>query len=101
VPVLDHSPPHALAMARLRGIDDRPFAISRSRAMAQQKFFDDVFAELARRGLLRRVDPKEEICRDEMCLLTSPDGRTLYRDTNHLSVAGALLVAPALAECLR
>jgi peptidoglycan/LPS O-acetylase OafA/YrhL len=101
VPVLEYSPPHALSMARLRGIDDKVFEVTRIQALAQQKSVDDDIRELARRGVLRSVDPKHVICPDSICRLTTDDGRTLYRDNNHLSIAGAMLVAPALAECLR
>jgi peptidoglycan/LPS O-acetylase OafA/YrhL len=99
VPVYEFPLPYALAMARVRGLDARGLALTRAQAFAQQRLTDAPILALVRAGLLRAVDPKEALCAAERCTLTAPDGRPVYRDDNHLSASGALLVAPVVARC--
>jgi len=100
VPILKYDLPQAFLMTRLRGIDDKFLGLNHAEAFQQQQFVDREIHELDRRGLLSAVDPKDVLCSAERCLVQAADGAPLYRDTNHLSLAGAALVAPLLERCI-
>jgi len=50
------------------------------------------------RSALKVVDPKDALCPADSCLY-KVDDRSLYFDDSHLSVYGALYVAPMLEPC--
>jgi peptidoglycan/LPS O-acetylase OafA/YrhL len=97
-PVFEHPVPYALAMADRRGIPETTLALNRERAIEQ---FASVNADLRalRSGRVQVVDLKDAMCNGPACKLRAPDGRSLYRDTNHLSYAGAAFVSGALDAC--
>jgi peptidoglycan/LPS O-acetylase OafA/YrhL len=99
VPTLEYLMPYAYAMARRRGIDPEFIALRASEAKAQHSELDRHFSELRRRHAFTLVDPKATLCTSGTCAIVSADGRSLYRDTNHLSVTGAHLVGRALEGC--
>jgi peptidoglycan/LPS O-acetylase OafA/YrhL len=102
VPVYDASVPDAMSVARLRGLATADLlALPRVAALRQQRAFDAAFSGLAARGAIRAFDPKSALCAAASCRLETEDGLPLYRDGNHLSVTGALALAPELDTCLR
>lgn len=55
----------------------------------QQKFIRGLFDNLASDYGLQIIDPAKALCAGSECLIAA-DGRSLYRDDQHLSVFGAL-----------
>jgi peptidoglycan/LPS O-acetylase OafA/YrhL len=100
-PLYPFSIPNAMATARRRGIDAAAFMLPRATALRQQASFDAAFHEVAAGGMVRAFDPKSVLCASATCRFQTADGLPLYRDSNHLSVTGALELAPALDKCLR
>ena len=100
VPNLPYAVPYALAMARRRGLDTSFIYVKRSDVLARYK---DVEASVRALALsdnaVSVVDPKDALCPGERCEVES-DGRSLYRDNNHLSKIGAMYVRDLLAQCL-
>jgi hypothetical protein len=45
------------------------------------------------------VEPKAALCSGSTCALLTADGRPVYRDDNHLTPAGALLLVDSLEAC--
>jgi peptidoglycan/LPS O-acetylase OafA/YrhL len=98
VPTFKYDVPYALAMARRRGIDTDFLGVTRDDALAQYRDADAAFRELERSGVLRIADPKDALCRSGSCAFQA-QGRPLYSDSNHLSIAGVEFVASSLARC--
>jgi peptidoglycan/LPS O-acetylase OafA/YrhL len=100
VPTLEYVMPYAYAMARRRGLDTAFVALSRSDAQAQHRQLDLYFRELEKRHAFTFVDPKDALCRGpDECPVVAPDGRSVYRDDNHLTVVGAHLLSGSLEAC--
>ncbi len=99
VPTLEYVMPYAYAMARRRGIDPGFIALQSSEAALQHHELDQHFAELRRRHVFTLVDPKAVLCTGPSCAIVTEDGRSVYRDNNHLSIAGAELVGSSLEAC--
>jgi peptidoglycan/LPS O-acetylase OafA/YrhL len=99
VPTLSYHTAHAYWMARKRGIDTAFLALSSADAAQQHGELDRHFAELERRNRFTFVDPKAALCRESTCMVSAQNGDPLYRDKNHLSPAGALVLARALEAC--
>ncbi len=99
VPELKYQMPYAYVMARRRGIDPGFIALPSEEADRQLGRVNAYFEELRQRGALVFVDLKKALCTGSTCALLSADGRSLYRDTNHLSVAGAEFLRPAVESC--
>jgi len=99
VPTLTYVMPYAYAVARWRGEDPAFIALPSSEAKLQHELLDRNFTELRQRYGFVFVDPKDALCTGATCAIVSADGRSLYRDTNHLSVAGAELLGGALDAC--
>jgi len=100
VPAYRYDLPYAIAVARLRGMSTDFLRVSRTEALAQYREPERVFHRLEQQGMLRIVDPKDSLCRSDYCAFES-GGELLYRDDNHLSVAGASSVATSLDACFR
>ncbi len=98
VPTVRRVVPYAMAMAQRRGIAADMIGVSRRDAIAEYRKVEGEIRALERRGLLQTVDPKTVLCAGARCAFESR-GEALYRDTNHLSVTGAQLVAPAIEPC--
>ena len=99
VPTLQYVMPHAYAMARRRGIGTEFIPLSRTEALAQHDKLDRSIVQLRNRHGFTFVDPKDALCRATECTVVSSDGRSAYRDRNHLSDIGAHLLGPSLKAC--
>ncbi len=91
--------PYALGMARRRNLDTDFLYTQRAAMTARYSRFESVVRALAAGNELRIADPKEVLCAGARCEIEFA-GQPLYRDTNHLSVAGAMRVSSSLAPCL-
>jgi peptidoglycan/LPS O-acetylase OafA/YrhL len=101
VPILPYAVPYALAMARRRGLDTSFLYVNRSDVLARSSEVEASIRPLeSSEYAVKLVDPKDDLCRGERCEIER-DGRSLYRDTNHLSRAGSMQVRDSLAQCLR
>lgn len=98
VPTLKYWAPYALLMARRRHIPDDFLSVTRTEALAEYGKMESELRALERHGSLIIADPKDVLCAKDACLYKA-EGRSLYGDTNHLSVDGALFVAPTLERC--
>jgi hypothetical protein len=98
VPTLKYGVPYAMAMARRRKITEDFIGISRAAATEQDDVIDGDLRELEERGMLTNVDLKDALCRSDACVFQS-EGVPLYRDTNHLTVAGAKFVSHVVEPC--
>jgi hypothetical protein len=99
VPTLSYRMPYAYVTARRRGLDPAQLALSRADAESQARELDGYFADLRRRHSFTFVDPKTTLCAGSTCALLTSDGRSVYRDDNHLAVPGAQLLTTSLAAC--
>ncbi len=100
VPKLEYQMPNAyLIVARKRGLDPAFLAPSRADALRRLRQLDDGFAELRKRQGFAFVDPVATLCAGSRCELLTPDGEPVYRDNNHLTVAGAQLLTASLEAC--
>lgn len=97
VPVRKHPLPYALVMAHRRGIGTEFLAAPEAASFARMRTLDRQFSGLSRADVLV-VDPKRALCREGRCE-TERDHQALYRDSNHLSIAGAEFVVSSLAPC--
>ena len=98
VPTVRRVVPYAMAMAERRGIAPDMIGVTRTDALDEYRKVEAEIRALARGGLVETVDPKTVLCPGAACAFES-HGEPLYRDTNHLSVTGAQLVAPAIEPC--
>jgi peptidoglycan/LPS O-acetylase OafA/YrhL len=99
VPRQKHRMPYAFVAARRRGLDPASIAVSSEEADRQLHEVNGYFADLRQRDGFSFVDLKSALCAGSTCLLATPDGRSVYRDDNHLSPAGAELMRPSIEEC--
>jgi hypothetical protein len=98
VPELKFPIPHALLTARQRGLDEEFLTLTREEAEAGQAAVESDIRALAARYPVDIVDPKDSLCASGRCEIG--DGRTsFYRDTAHLTVAGAEHVTPTIDGC--
>lgn len=98
-PALEYPVAYAMAMAQRKGIDDSFIGVSRAQVLAQQRRSEEDIREFESRGAIRTIDIKDLLCDAALCRFQA-GGLPLYRDTNHLSAAGAAFVAPVLARSL-
>jgi peptidoglycan/LPS O-acetylase OafA/YrhL len=99
VPILKYLVPHALAMALRRNVADDYIAISREAALHQgERLRNDLHALQAHGASLTIADPKDVLCAEDSCAFQAR-GLPLYRDTNHLNMAGAAFVSSTLEPC--
>ena len=98
VPMLKYPVSRALFVANRRHIPDEFLSLSRADALAQHGDMERDVRAIAQRSGLKVVDPKDTLCPADSCLFKADD-RSLYFDDSHLSVYGALYVAPALEPC--
>jgi len=81
--------PNALvANTILKRSTDR-LAPSRGFTEERQKWINDRFAEAEAQGLITIVRTHQTFCDEERCAIEA-DGVPLYRDSNHLSIPGAM-----------
>jgi peptidoglycan/LPS O-acetylase OafA/YrhL len=100
VPHLPYPMPYALAMARRRGLDTSFIYVNRSDVAASYQGFEASVRALESVNAVRVVDPKDALCPGVRCEIEW-DGRSLYRDSSHLSRVGAMHVRNSLAPCLQ
>lgn len=98
VPEFELNVPAAFIKAAMRGA---PTDVTMPRAAfdARQRGVTPVLAELARLGGVTVVYPHEQLCDARLCRGTA-EGKALYVDDDHLSPAGARIVAPSLRAAM-
>jgi peptidoglycan/LPS O-acetylase OafA/YrhL len=69
--------------------------------LQRQSFVNSVFAELAKNKQVHLLDPTSYFLKDNNFLTVYKNGKSLYRDYNHLSVDGAYLLAPMLTPMFK
>ncbi|MBS0470512.1 MAG: acyltransferase [Proteobacteria bacterium] len=97
-----------MAKARALGLDDAagnpPAELVRGATRAEYRASEaansEMFAAFSARVPVLFLDPAAILCPAERCL-TQRGGYPLYRDTHHLSLAGARLVMPAFAPLMK
>ncbi len=65
----------------------------------RQRFVDRVFDNLARDHRVQVLDPADVLCGATRCAIER-NGKSLYRDDDHLSLYGASLLGPMLEHAL-
>jgi SGNH domain (fused to AT3 domains) len=66
--------------------------ITESQYSLESKQIDNQLARIAAEYHATTIDPKTQLCDNSRCLIAR-DGRSLYRDSHHLTVFGALQLA--------
>jgi peptidoglycan/LPS O-acetylase OafA/YrhL len=101
VPRLRYLVPYTVAMARRRDLDTAFIDLKRADVIAAYASTEAPIRHLAAAGVLRVVDPKDALCARERCDIVAPGGQSLYRDSNHLTRAGAMYVMDTLEPCFQ
>ena len=96
VPEAGYSVPRVMAHMRIDG-DQRNLTHSLSKFLAHQKFVFSALTRMHVRYGAKILYPHEILCATGKCEL-SMDDRPLYRDEHHLSVFGALQLAPLVSQ---
>jgi hypothetical protein len=99
VPTLKYPMPYAYAVARRRGLDPAVIALSPAEAHEQLREIGRQLDELRERLPFKVVNLHDALCTPRTGAIIGADGESLYRDSNHLSVAGAYFVGPTLEGC--
>lgn len=100
VPDLKYSLPQALVMAERRNVPNDFLRVSRQAAINEYRDVDLDIRRLAGRYPIRIADPRDSLCAQAMCEVEF-EGRALYRDSEHLSVAGAEFAMESLEPCFK
>jgi len=100
VPDLPYPMPYSLAMAQQRNLDTAFIYVSHSDVLLRYRAVEAPIRTLESANALKVVDPKDALCPGERCEIEW-EGRSLYRDSNHLSRAGAIRVRDSLAPCFQ
>ncbi|MEO1695282.1 MAG: SGNH hydrolase domain-containing protein, partial [Pseudomonadota bacterium] len=96
VPYAGFRVPAELALARFSPIVSARAGPDRAQHDARAAPVEQMLADLAQPDRVMILNPSQQLCATTPCLLA--DGSTpLYRDDDHLSREGALLIAPSLA----
>jgi peptidoglycan/LPS O-acetylase OafA/YrhL len=90
--------PRVLALEHWRGLPTR-VSLSRTKHEEAQRMLTELLRAVAKRTGAGVIDPTDTYCPRDTCL-ASRDGISIYRDNNHLTSAGARLLAPALEAVL-
>ena len=99
MPVLVRPVAYGLVMAQRRGIDTRFLESFDDTWLSRDAATDSaLLAAAASEPGVRTANPRAAICGRGNCQIEE-SGEVLFRDSNHLSVKGALRVAPALQPC--
>jgi hypothetical protein len=94
VPEAERSVPAALAKLALRNLDYTRYSTASDDYATEHAFIRRVLDSIPDSPTLIRIDPGKALCNTiipERCA-TYANGRVLYRDADHLSVAGADMV---------
>ncbi|WOF43564.1 acyltransferase [Sphingopyxis indica] len=97
IPEVGHDVPFTLARLHEKGKDVEGFTIPEEQYIERQADTIAMLDGLGRHPRLRRVYPAAILCHDGACA-TVIGGIPLYTDNNHLSAAGARLLAPAIVQ---
>ncbi|MEL6289688.1 MAG: acyltransferase family protein [Pseudomonadota bacterium] len=96
VPYAGFRVPAELALARFSPIVSARAGPDPAKHDARAAPVTQIFDDLAQPGRVTILNPSQQLCAKTPCLLA--DGSTpIYRDDDHLSREGALLIAPSLA----
>ena len=93
VPTYDYPVPAALAQYQRRGLDPAGFGMTRDDYRRSEEAALATLARAAAATGAKRVAVDETLCGPGRCAVVGADGRGLYLDNNHLSMAGARLLA--------
>jgi peptidoglycan/LPS O-acetylase OafA/YrhL len=99
IPETGYDVPSTLARLSNRGDDPGSFTTPLGAYETRQEFALETLDSFGDRPHLERVYPQEVLCRGRRCL-TSKNGKPLYFDSHHLSIAGARLLEPQLRASL-
>jgi peptidoglycan/LPS O-acetylase OafA/YrhL len=92
-PETGYNIPTTLARLTLGGKDPNEFARPVDYYFRRQEFIFNVLDGLEHSSQLIRIYPHRKLCDEKNCIVYA-EGKSLYFDENHLSLAGAELVAP-------
>lgn len=98
IPELPYNLPAEMTKALMRG-DHDDFSIPLAGFLTRQANVLAMLARLDEKAGVRVLYPHETLCDQARCI-ASRDGKALYVDDDHLSPAGAALIAPLLREAL-
>jgi peptidoglycan/LPS O-acetylase OafA/YrhL len=99
IPETGYDVPSTLARLSDRGEDPASFTTPLSAYERRQRFILGMLDGFGDRRNLVRIYPQSVLCVGPRCL-TSKDGKPLYFDSHHLSIAGARLLEPELRASL-
>ena len=88
IPETGYNIPETLAKLAFRGVDPGQFTRPESYYSHRQKFVTDVFDALKPADKIIRIHPERRLCDGINCIVYA-NGKPLYRDDDHLSLAGA------------
>lgn len=97
VPVYEKSVPLALALGTATSRE--LLRQSMAEQMSKHAPFFEVAAAAGKSASFLLVDPINWLCKEGDCAIIA-DSKALYRDSHHLSVAGAMAMKPQLTEAL-
>lgn len=102
VPNFSFEPPKALALAAMRGEDLSDLTTSVDQHRKRVGGFLDVFNGLSQRlPNVHVLDPESCLADAEGVIKPQRDGVVLYRDGNHLTTSGSMLLKSAFMDTLR
>jgi peptidoglycan/LPS O-acetylase OafA/YrhL len=100
VPGYGYPVPAALAQHQRRGLAPAAFGLPVEEYRQAEAQSLALLARVATATGAQRVAVDAALCGDGRCAVVGADGRGLYLDDNHLSMAGAAKVAPAVLRLL-
>lgn len=93
--------PQEYAWAIWKGrVTDVDTAIPRYAFDSYSRLSREMLDGLGTKSGLSRLDMSSRLCNEKQCSLVASDGAVLYRDGNHLSLAGSALVVPGIAAAI-
>jgi hypothetical protein len=93
IPEVGYNVPATLARLALKGEPLQLFTQPLDAYRARQRPTFDVLDGIGTSEKILRVYPHERLCENNRCIVFA-DGKPLYRDDDHLSVAGAEFISP-------
>jgi hypothetical protein len=93
LPLFQYDPPAALGMITIRGEDPETFVVPRADYDRENAEAAALLDELGRRADVVVFDPSKVLCTTIACRSYDRSAGVLYFNRNHLSVAGARMVA--------
>ncbi len=86
----DYPVPRALALAELRS-DKPPQPIARAVHEAERKQYQSILEPYIKNGMLRVIDPTDNLCAKDICPVQNAQGDVLYYDGAHVTKTAAIL----------